>query len=125
MVLLAFLIAWFLKEDKLRGSVTAPDVTETLASNPVERSSRDEVARALSVLGTREGRVHVYEKITAKAGYDLLPAASWILLRIKKYGSVDPGVLAERTSVPLRVVTDAARQIEERGLAVREGLSSS
>nr|WP_078909776.1 MFS transporter [Streptomyces virginiae] len=121
-VLIAFVIAWFLKEDKLRGSVTAPDVTETLASNPVQRSSHDEVARALSVLGTREGRRHVYEKITEKAGYDLLPASSWLLLRIKRYGSVEPAMLAERTNVPLRVVTDAACQIEERGLAVRDGL---
>ncbi|MER5808898.1 MFS transporter [Streptomyces sp. NPDC002033] len=122
-VLLAFVISWFLKEDKLRASVTAPDVTETLASNPVERTSHEEVARALSVLGTREGRRHVYEKITATAGFDLLPAASWLLLRIKKYGSADPAVLAERTGVPLRVVTDAGRQVEERGLAAREGLS--
>lgn len=122
-VLVAFVIAWFLKEDKLRASVTAPDVTETLASNPVERSSHDEVARALSVLGTREGRRHVYEKITAKAGYDLLPAASWLLLRINKYGSAEPAVLAERTVVPLKAITDAARQTEERGLAVREGLA--
>ncbi|MFB7055122.1 MDR family MFS transporter [Streptomyces vinaceus] len=121
-VLIAFVIAWFLKEDVLRGSVTAPDVTETLASNPVHRSSREEVARALTVLGTREGRRHVYEKITEKAGLDLLPAASWLLLRIKKYGSADPAMLAERTTVPLKVITDAARQLEERGLAVREGL---
>ncbi|MGW1143415.1 MFS transporter, partial [Streptomyces zhihengii] len=48
---LGFALAWFLREDRLRGSVTAPDVTETLASNPVERSSYDEVCRALSVLG--------------------------------------------------------------------------
>ncbi|MFB7179002.1 DHA2 family efflux MFS transporter permease subunit [Streptomyces sp. NPDC056257] len=122
-VLVAFVIACFLKEDKLRTSVTAPDVTETLASNPVHRSSRDEVARALTVLGTREGRRHVYEKITAKAGYDLLPAASWLLLRIKKYGSTEPALLAERTNVPLRAVTDAARQVEERGLAARDGLA--
>ncbi|MFF1336873.1 DHA2 family efflux MFS transporter permease subunit [Streptomyces sp. NPDC058290] len=121
-VLVAFVIAWFLKEDVLRGSVTAPDVTETLASNPVHRSSRDEVARALTVLGTREGRRHVYEKITEKAGFDLLPASSWLLLRIKKYGSTEPAMLAERTTVPLKVITDAARQIEERGLAVRDGL---
>ncbi|MFD3934022.1 DHA2 family efflux MFS transporter permease subunit [Streptomyces sp. NPDC058611] len=121
-VLIAFVVAWFLKEDTLRGSVTAPDVTETLASNPVQRSSRDEVARALSVLGTREGRRHVYEKITEKAGYDLLPAASWLLLRINKYGIADPAELAERTNVPLKVITDAARQIEGRGLAVRDGL---
>lgn len=122
-VLVAFVVAWFLKEDKLRASVTAPDVTETLASNPVQRSSREEVARALSVLGTLQGRKHVYEKITAKAGYDLLPAASWMLLRINKYGTVDPAVLAEKTIVPLRAITDASRQVEERGLAVRDGLS--
>jgi EmrB/QacA subfamily drug resistance transporter len=119
---LGFVLAWFLHEDKLRGSVTAPDVTETLASNPVERSSYDEVCRALSVLGTREGRREIYRKITERAGYDLLPAASWLLLRIKKYGWAEPGVLAERSSVPLPVILAAARQVEERRLAVREGL---
>ncbi|WP_369242914.1 MDR family MFS transporter [Streptomyces sp. R21] len=119
---LGFLLAWFLREDKLRGAVTTPDLTETLASNPVQRSSHDEVCRALSVLGTREGRREIYEKITARAGYDLLPAASWLLLRIRKYGWAEPAVLAERSSVPLHVVIAAARQVEERRLAVREGL---
>ncbi|MFJ3668152.1 MDR family MFS transporter [Streptomyces sp. NPDC090106] len=120
--LLGFVLAWFLKEDPLRGSVTAPDVTETLASNPVERSSYDEVCRALSVLGTREGRHRIYRTITERAGYDLLPGASWLLLRMKKYGSVEPAALAERATVPLAVVLAAARQVEERGLARREGL---
>ncbi|MEV6651055.1 MFS transporter [Streptomyces sp. NPDC051219] len=121
-VAVAFVVACFLKEDKLRASVTAPDTSQTLASNPVERSSHDEVARALSVLGTREGRKHIYEKIAAKAGYDLLPASSWLLLRIHRYGSVEPALLAERTAVPLRVINEASRQVEERGLARREGL---
>lgn len=120
--LLGFVLAWFLREDKLRGSVTAPDVTETLASNPVERSSYDEVCRALSVLGTREGRREIYEKITERAGYDLLPAASWLLLRIKKYGWAKPALLAEHHAVPLNIVLAAARQLEERRLVRREGL---
>ncbi|MER7400954.1 MDR family MFS transporter [Streptomyces sp. NPDC000070] len=120
--LLGFVLAWFLKEDRLRGSVTAPDVTETLASNPVQRSSYDEVCRALSVLGTRAGRREIYRKITARAGYDLLPAASWLLLRIRRYGSVEPAVLAERTPVSLPVIMAAARQVEERRLTVRQGL---
>ncbi|WP_020116064.1 MDR family MFS transporter [Streptomyces canus] len=119
---LGFVLAWFLKEDPLRGSVTAPDVTETLASNPVERSSYDEVCRALSVLGTREGRREVYRDITARAGYDLLPASSWLVLRIRKYGWVEPALLAERTSVPLGVIIEGARQVEERGLGTRRGL---
>ncbi|WP_309058936.1 MFS transporter [Streptomyces sp.] len=119
---LGFVLAWFLKEDRLRGSVTAPDATETLASNPVERSSYDEVYRALSLLGTREGRREIYQRITARAGYDLLPAASWLLLRIRKYGAVEPALLAERGPVPLSVVIEAARQLEVRHLAVRQGL---
>ncbi|MFF1919961.1 DHA2 family efflux MFS transporter permease subunit [Streptomyces sp. NPDC058221] len=121
-VLIAFLFAWLLKEDKLRGSVTAPDSTETLASNPVQRSSYDECARALSVLATREGRREVYVKITEKAGLDLLPAASWMLLRIKRHGTVEPARLADVAPVPLRVISEAARQLEERGLARRVGV---
>ncbi|MEU0602344.1 MDR family MFS transporter [Streptomyces sp. NPDC006393] len=120
--LLGFVLAWFLKEDRLRGSVTAPDGTETYATNPVERSSYDEVCRALSVLGTREGRREVYRRITERAGYDLKPAASWLVLRIKKYGWVEPAVLAERSPVPLNVIIEAARQVEERRLAERQGL---
>ncbi|MFJ9036037.1 DHA2 family efflux MFS transporter permease subunit [Streptomyces sp. NPDC102406] len=120
--LLAFVLSWFLREDKLRASVTAPDTTQTLASNPVERSSYDEAARALSTLGTREGRREIYEKITARAGYDLLPAASWLVLRVNRYGWAEPAVLAERSAVPLPVIIEAARQVEERRLAVREGL---
>ncbi|MDT0611993.1 MDR family MFS transporter [Streptomyces lancefieldiae] len=119
--LLGFVLAWFLKEDRLRGSVTAPDGTQTFASNPVERSSHDEVCRALSVLGTREGRREIYRRITARAGYDLLPASSWMLLRVRRYGRVEPAVLAERSPVPLATVMAAARQVEERNLAVREG----
>ncbi|MFE1577604.1 MDR family MFS transporter [Streptomyces fradiae] len=121
-VLLAFAIAWLLREDPLRGSVTAPDPSETLASNPVERSSYEEVARALSVLGSREGRKEVYERITARAGLDLLPASSWLVLRIRKHGTVEPARLAEAANVPIRAVTEASRQVEERGLARREGL---
>ncbi|SED77408.1 drug resistance transporter, EmrB/QacA subfamily [Streptomyces sp. 2131.1] len=121
-VLVAFLFAWLLKEDKLRGSVTAPDTSETLAPNPVERSSYDECARALSVLATREGRREVYIKITEKAGFDLLPAASWMLLRIRRHGTVEPARLAEVAPVPLRVINDAARQLEGRGLVRRVGV---
>ncbi|MFJ2056929.1 DHA2 family efflux MFS transporter permease subunit [Streptomyces sp. NPDC087908] len=120
-VLVAFVVAWFLKEDKLRGSVTAPDTSQTLASNPVERSSYEECARALSVLGSREGRKAVYERITARAGLDLLPAASWLLLRIRRHGTVEPARLAEHVPVPLEVITRASRQVEERSLVLREG----
>ncbi|WP_167343600.1 MFS transporter [Streptomyces albus] len=118
----ALVLAVLLKEEPLRGSVTTPDMSETYASNPVERSSHDEVARALSLLGTREGRHEIYEDITARAGYSLDPAASWLLLRVRREGEADPAVLAGHGTLPLGVLTSAVRQIEGRGLAVRDGL---
>ncbi|GAU70957.1 putative drug resistance protein [Streptomyces sp. NBRC 110611] len=121
-VLVAFVLAWFLREEPLRSSVTAPDTSEVISSNPVERSSRDECARALSKLGSAEGRKRIYEKITTRAGLDLKPAAGWLILRIHRYGSVEPGLLAERTTVPLGVIAEGVRQVEERGLATRDGL---
>ncbi|OKI04987.1 EmrB/QacA family drug resistance transporter [Streptomyces sp. CB02923] len=121
-VLIAFVLAWFLREEPLRRGVTAPDTSEVLSSNPVHRSSYEEVCRALSKLGSLEGRKAVYERITEKAGLDLKPTASWMLLRINRYGSVEPALLSERSIVPIRVIAEATRQIEERGLAVREGL---
>ncbi len=121
-VLVAFALAFFLREEPLRGSVTAPDTSEVLSSNPVERTSHEECARALSLLGSREGKRRIYEEITERAGFDLKPAASWMLLRMNRYGSAEPALLAERVDIPLRIITEAAAQLESRGLAVREGL---
>jgi EmrB/QacA subfamily drug resistance transporter len=123
MVVLAHLLAWLLREDRLRGSVQAPDAGETVPPNPVARSSREECARALSALGTRAGRRDVYARIARRAGEDLLPAACWLLLRVQRHGSVEPALLADRAVVPLDVVMAADRQLEERGLVRREGLT--
>lgn len=118
----AHLLAWLLREDRLRGSVRAPDGSETVPPNPVERSSREECARALSLLATRQGRREAYARIAARAGTDLSPAACWLLLRIVHYGPVAPALLADRHDVPVPVVATAARQLEEQRLAQRDGL---
>ncbi|MGO4429106.1 EmrB/QacA family drug resistance transporter, partial [Streptomyces sp. MCAF7] len=83
----------------------------------------DEVARALSLLGCRKGRKQVYEDIAERAGLDLGPAVSWMLLRMTHYGAVAPYLLAGRSTAPPWVITEAARQIEERGLGARDGVS--
>ncbi|MDT0346303.1 MDR family MFS transporter [Streptomyces litchfieldiae] len=121
-VLVAHLLAWLLREDRLRGSVRAPDASETVPPNPVVRSSGDECARALSVLGTRAGRRDLYVRIAERSDTDLLPAACWLLLRIRHFGSAEPALLADRAAIPLEVISPAARQLEERGLAIRDGL---
>lgn len=122
LVLIAFVLALFLREDPLRRSVRSPDASETLSDNPVERSSADEVRRALSLLSTREGRRDLYVRIAERAHVELRPAACWMLLRVYRRGAVEPALLADRGPAPRQVVWDAARELEERGLAVREGL---
>lgn len=118
----AFVLALFLREQTLRTTVTAPDLSESIGLNPVERSSLDEIARALSVLGTRDARRDLFRRITAEAGLDLLPASSWLILQMHRYGSAEPAELAEQRVVPIAVIEEAAREVESRGLAVRNGL---
>jgi DNA-binding MarR family transcriptional regulator len=55
------------------------------------------------------------------AGLDLLPASSWLLLRIAKHGFTDPVELARTTTVPREVIEQAAVEVEEKQLARREG----
>ncbi|MFD7903089.1 MFS transporter [Kitasatospora sp. NPDC059747] len=117
----AFVLSLFLREQTLRTTVTAPDLSESIGLNPVERSSLDEIARALSVLSTREARRDLFRRITATAGLDLLPASSWLLLQMHQHGSAEPAELAERRVVPIAVIEAAAREVESRGLASRHG----
>ncbi|MCX4749396.1 MFS transporter [Kitasatospora sp. NBC_01287] len=118
----AFLFSLFIQEQPLRASVTAPDLGESIGMNPVERSSVDEIARALAVLNTREARRDLYRRITVEAGLDLQPAASWLLLQMHHQGSVEPAEIVERKIVPPGVVEAAAAEVEGKGLAQRNGL---
>lgn len=117
----AFVLAWFLREQPLRGTVTVPDAGETIATNPVDRSSLDEIARCLSVLGSREARRDLYVRITGLAGLDIRPATGWLLLRLSHDGEDDPVELARRTTVPADAIEAAAVEAESRGYAVRAG----
>ncbi|MFJ8041297.1 MFS transporter [Kitasatospora sp. NPDC096147] len=119
---LAFVLALLLREQPLRTTVTAPDLSESIGINPVERSSLDEIARALSVLGSRDARRDLFRRITAEAGLDLKPASSWLILQMHRHGSAEPAELAEHRTVPIAVIEEAAREVEGRGLAVRNGL---
>jgi MFS family permease len=121
-VAVAFVLALFIREQPLRESVTAPDLGESIGMNPVERSSVDEIARALTVLSTREARRDLYRRITAEAGLDLQPASSWLLLQMLRQGPLEPAELAENRIIPPAVVEAAAREVEGRGLARRNGL---
>ncbi|WP_405580977.1 DHA2 family efflux MFS transporter permease subunit [Streptomyces sp. NBC_01190] len=116
-----FVLSLFLREQPLRGSVTVPEGGETVGANPVERSSLDEIARCLSLLGSREARRDLYTRITRMSGLDIHPATSWLLLRLAHGSAVDPARATARTSVSAAVIEKAETQAEARGWAARAG----
>lgn len=116
-----FATSWLLKEQPLRGSVTVPDASETVGVNPVDRSSLDEIARCLSLLGSREARRDLYIRLTQESGVDVRPATSWLLLRLDRDGRADPAELARRTTVPALLIEAAAVEAEAGRYAVRDG----
>ena len=82
--------------------------------NPVERSSYDEVrpgpvgARLAARAAATSTR-----RSPSGPGYDLLPAASWLLLRIRRHGTVEPA--RARRHTPRTAARDHRRRPAGRG----------
>jgi DNA-binding MarR family transcriptional regulator len=80
---------------------------------PADRTSLQELERALSVLDRRANRVALYRRINAQAGLNgLRPAASCLLSRIDE----EPGVSLNRLAEELRVsASDLAASVDQLG----------
>ena len=78
-------------EDKLRGSVTAPDATRDAGQQPGRALLvRRGAPRAVRARHARGAPRRSTRRSPHAPGYDLLPAASWLLLRIRRYGWAEP-----------------------------------
>jgi EmrB/QacA subfamily drug resistance transporter len=115
----AFLLTWLLKEVPLRKTSTAPNPAHTLAPTavPAASSSIDEISRALSVLAGREAREHAYQRLAARAGLDLDPHSTWMLLRIHDHPGQDVGAYASRLKLPPETIRHLVSGLAQRGLA--------
>ena len=99
--------------------MTASGIGESFAI-PKSDSSLDEIARALSVLASRDAKRQTIQRIAEHAGVDLTPAQCWLLIRIDEDPAADPAALARRAQVAESIFEDAAAVLEERGLVERE-----
>jgi EmrB/QacA subfamily drug resistance transporter len=114
-VAVAFLLSWFIEERPLRQTIDATAVGDVQGA-PVDTDSLREITRGLSRLAGRERTLEFLQDSVARAGVDLPPSASWLLLRA---GAPDMPGLDELRALPHVDPTrfdDAVGELRKRGL---------
>jgi DNA-binding MarR family transcriptional regulator/predicted MFS family arabinose efflux permease len=116
--LVSFGLTWILPEVPLRRTTQVTDPADTLAPTaiPHTSSSRDEIARALSVLARRENREEIYRWLATEAGLEISPAACWLLLRVDGHEGRTPAELADHLHVPAPAVVRLGEELAQRHL---------
>ena len=114
-----FVLAWLLPEVKLRKTVAATDPGETFGM-PTDRTSLQELERAVAVLVQHENRVAVYHRISVQAGWEgLRPGACCLLSRIGKRSGITVAELAEEIRTARSNLAPILDQLTNRGLVAR------
>jgi len=129
----AFILAWFLREvplrtaageptpaaATLRNAASAADLGEGLGGAPTQRSSAQEAERVLSRLSAVELRRFGYAKLARAAGIDLTGGACWILTMLAKQGATHGRDLAKQADVTFEEGHPNAQLLVDRGLITR------
>ena len=113
----SFAMTWLLREVPLRQTSQAPNPADTLAPTamPAQRTSAEEIGRALAVLMGRQARARMYERLCTRAGLDLDPRSCWMLLRIGEHPGEDVAGLAGQLQIPGEVVASLAEGLARHG----------
>ncbi|HEU4631216.1 MAG TPA: MDR family MFS transporter, partial [Gemmatimonadaceae bacterium] len=101
----SFLLTWLLEERALRETVAAggTGVGEAFAV-PRDTAPLVQVQRGLVLLGDRATQRRLLERMAARAGVALSPAACWLLGRIAMDPATDPAELARRYTLDARLL---------------------
>jgi EmrB/QacA subfamily drug resistance transporter len=131
--LVAFVLAWFLREvplrtaagaetakgTTLRSAASAADLGEAMGGAPTSRTSAQEAERVLSRLSATELRRFGYARLARAAGLDLTGGACWILTRLARQGATPGPELAEQAGVTVAEGRPNAQLLVDRGLITR------
>lgn len=115
----AFALSWFLREVPLRGAVGAADLGEGIPAAPTDRSSADEVERALARLSAADIRREGYARLGEAAGLDLPPGSCWVLTRLARQDNTPGAELARQAGVTAEQGRPCVDQLVSEGLVVR------
>ncbi|NUW43317.1 MFS transporter [Nonomuraea rhodomycinica] len=119
-MLVAFLLTWFIPQQRLRETTKAADLGEGLGATSAERSSLAEVERGLVRLADADLRRGFYARLGAAAGLSgIAPQGVWIIARLDGEDWVPAEELARRANVSRASGRPYADQLIERGLVER------
>jgi EmrB/QacA subfamily drug resistance transporter len=128
--IVAFILAWMLREvplrtsageptptaETLRGTASAADLGEAMGCAPTSRTSAQETERVLSRLSATDLRRFGYAKLARAAGLDLPGGACWILTMLAKQGATPGSELAKQAGVTVAEGHPNAQLLVDRGL---------
>jgi EmrB/QacA subfamily drug resistance transporter len=116
----AFVLSWFIRQLPLRDSVATGDMGDTFAT-PRDTDSLAVIVNKIGQLDRREGARELVQRVAARAGVDLDPAACWLLARMNADPSIELEELARRSQVPVARLREARDTLRKRELIAEEG----
>ncbi|HWD64816.1 MAG TPA: MFS transporter [Solirubrobacteraceae bacterium] len=111
----AFLLTWLLPEVPLRKTAGAVDTGQTFAL-PTQRTSSEEMERALSLLNHRQGRRQIFSRLAQQAGVDLPPIVCWMLLRLDRHPDWNAARVAREASLGTEKAAAIIQRMTDEGL---------
>jgi hypothetical protein len=90
-------------------------------ATPEDPDSVRTVARELSRVVGREGAREFVRRTTTRAGLDVSPLATWVLVRTAADRTLDVHVVAVTSDLEEERVRDACRELHRHGLLTQDG----
>ena len=122
--LVAFVLSWFLREVPLRQAVGAAanpaDVADGLGATSAQRSSADELERALVQLSSTDLRRRGYERMAEMSGLGLPAGSCWVLTHLAKRDPLPGQELAREAGVTMERGRPYVDLLVQRGMVTRE-----
>ncbi len=125
--LIAFVLAWFLREvplrtaagETLKSSASVADLGESLGGAPTQRSSEQEAERVVARLSATELRRFGYARLARAAGIELPGGACWVLAKLARQGATPGTELARQAGMTLEEGRPTGDLLVARGLVTR------
>jgi predicted MFS family arabinose efflux permease len=111
----AFVFSWLIRQLPLRDTVATGDMGDTFAT-PRDTDSLAVIVNKIGQLDRREGARELVQRVAARAGVDLDPAACWLMARLNADASVQMEDLAQRSQVQIARLREARDTLLQRGL---------